>query len=67
MKTAKEQGRLPQCDVLFPNVELRLDTGIKKGNQVNIHLLVNPEGPNHIEELERFLGQLKFSAVSFLM
>lgn len=63
LRAAKEsEGRLPNCDVIFPNVELRLDVGTKKGNQVNFHLLVDPNAENHIEELERFLGRLKFSA-----
>ncbi len=63
VKAAKDnEGRLKDCHVLFPNVELRLDLGTKKGNHVNIHLLVNPEGPDHVTELERFLGRLKFRA-----
>ncbi|WP_441228395.1 TrlF family AAA-like ATPase [Tardiphaga sp. 20_F10_N6_6] len=63
LRAAKDRdGRLKDCEVVFPNVELRLDVGTKKGNQVNIHLLVNPDAENHIEELERFLGRLKFSA-----
>ena len=62
LKEVKENGRLPECDVLFPNVELRLNTGTIKGNFVNIHLLVSPEDGNHVDELNRFLGRLWFSA-----
>ena len=62
LKEEKENGRLPECDVLFPNVELRLNTGTIKGNFVNIHLLVSPEDVNHVDELNRFLGRLWFSA-----
>ena len=62
LKEAKARGRLPECDVLFPNVELRLNTGTIKGNFVNIHLLVSPEDSNHVEELNRFLGRFFFSA-----
>jgi energy-coupling factor transporter ATP-binding protein EcfA2 len=58
----KKNGRLPDCEVLFPNIELRLNTGTVKGHFVNIHLLVCPDGPNHIDELNRFLGHLTFSA-----
>ena len=50
MKKQKERGRLRQCELLFPNIELRLNTGTVKGNFVNIHLLVSPEGPNHVDE-----------------
>ena len=58
----KAKGRLQECDLLFPNIELRLNTGTVKGNFVNIHLLVSPEDPNHVDELNRFLGRLWFSA-----
>lgn len=58
----KDQGRLPDCDLLFPNIELRLNTGTVKGNFVNIHLLACPDDPNHVAELNRFLAQLTFSA-----
>src|ERR1700722_15956666 len=62
MKSEKDKGRLNGCDLLFPNIELRLNTGTVKGNFVNIHLLVSPEDPNHIAELNRFLGRLSFQA-----
>jgi ABC-type lipoprotein export system ATPase subunit len=64
VKVEKDQGRLKGCNLLFPNIELRLNTGTVKGNFVNIHLLVCPDDPNHISELNRFLGQLVFSAFS---
>jgi energy-coupling factor transporter ATP-binding protein EcfA2 len=60
-REAKDRGRLRDCSLLFPNVELRLDTGTIKGNWVNIHLLVSPDDPNHVSELNRFLGRLVFS------
>jgi energy-coupling factor transporter ATP-binding protein EcfA2 len=62
LKAEKDNGRLSMCDLLFPNIELRLNTGTVKGNFVNIHLLVSPEDPNHIEELNRFLRHLLFPA-----
>ena len=62
VKVYKDSGRLKSCDLLFPNIELRLDTGTVKGQFVNIHLLVCPDDPNHIAELNRFLGQLVFAA-----
>ena len=58
----KDKGRLNECDLLFPNIELRLNTGTVKGNFVNIHLLVSPEDNNHVTELNRFLGRLSFPA-----
>jgi hypothetical protein len=61
VKAVKEAGGLKQCEFLFPNVELRLEMGTVKGHFVNIHLLANPEDPEHVEELNRFLRHLKFS------
>jgi hypothetical protein len=61
VKAEKDKGRLQCCDLLFPNVELRLNTATVKGNFVNIHLLACPEDSNHIFELKRFLSQLIFS------
>lgn len=57
----KDQGRLPNIDLIFPNVELRLDIAAKSGF-VNIHLLVNPDAENHIVELERVLSRFEFEA-----
>ena len=60
---AKSQGRLSIVDLIFPNVELRLDVGTTKGKSVNIHLLVSPEDPHHLAELRRFLSFLQFEAL----
>lgn len=57
----KEAGRLPDVQLIFPNVELRLDVAAKSGF-VNLHLLVSPEDPKHIEELHRLLHRLQFRA-----
>ncbi|MDF5894635.1 AAA family ATPase [Pseudomonas syringae pv. syringae] len=57
----KRANRLPDCDLIFPNVELRLDIGTSK-SWVNAHLLVCPDGVDHLEELERFLASLTFKA-----
>lgn len=57
----KAAGRLPNVKLLFPNVELRLDVAAKTGF-VNVHLLVSPEEPNHVDELHRILQRLQFHA-----
>jgi AAA domain, putative AbiEii toxin, Type IV TA system len=62
VKAEKDNGRLNGCNLLFPNIELRLNTGTVRGNFVNIHLLVSPEDPDHIAELNRFLARLSFEA-----
>ncbi|MES0490537.1 MAG: TrlF family AAA-like ATPase [Leptospirales bacterium] len=56
-----DDGRLPDVQLVFPNVELRLDVAAKTGF-VNIHLLVSPEDPEHVDELQRILGRLQFQA-----
>lgn len=57
----KMAGRLPDVGLIFPNVEMRLDAAAKSGF-INIHLLVSPEDPNHVQELGRILSRLTFSA-----
>ncbi len=59
---AKENGRLANCQLIFPNIEMRLGIGTVKGKWVNVHFLVSPEEPNHIVEIKRFLARLTFSA-----
>ena len=59
---AKRAGRLAGCDLIFPNIEMRLSLGTVKGKWVNIHLLVSPEDPNHVDEATRFLRHLTFKA-----
>lgn len=55
-------GRLPHVALIFPNVELRLDVATVKERWTNIHLLISPDDPNHVEEIERFLSRLRFEA-----
>ena len=57
----KAAGRLPDVKLLFPNIELRLDVAAKSGF-VNIHLLVSPEDPEHVAEVQRILKRLQFGA-----
>lgn len=58
----KQNGRLPQVALVFPNVELRLDVATVKERWTNIHLLVSPEDPDHVTEIDRFLSRLRFPA-----
>jgi hypothetical protein len=61
---AQRRWRLTGCDLIFPNIEMRLGIGTVKGKWVNLHLLVSPEDPDHLAELKRFLARLTFSAHS---
>lgn len=57
----KAAGRLTAAQLIFPNIELRLDVAAKSGF-VNIHLLVSPEHPDHLAEVKRVLTRLQFGA-----
>lgn len=53
MREAKDRnGRLPNCTTLFPNIEMRLGLGTAAGSWVNVHMLVSPQDPNHLDELK---------------
>jgi len=57
----KGMGRLPDVKLIFPNIEVRLDVAARSGF-VNVHLLVSPEDPNHLAEIQRILTRLQFHA-----
>ncbi|WP_434403377.1 TrlF family AAA-like ATPase [Sphingobium sp. DN12] len=61
-KAKADDGRLATVDLVFPNVELRLDFGLPKGGWINAHLLVCPDDPNHLLETRNLLSQLTFRA-----
>jgi hypothetical protein len=54
-------GRLPHVQLIFPNIEVRLDVAARSGF-VNLHLLVSPEDPDHLVEVRRILTRLQFNA-----
>ncbi|MEX2452230.1 MAG: AAA family ATPase [Rhodospirillales bacterium] len=58
----KSGGRLAGVELIFPNVEMRLDIATAKAKWVNVHLLVSPEDPEHVEQIHRFLSRLRFEA-----
>ncbi|MEI6825894.1 MAG: AAA family ATPase [Desulfuromonadales bacterium] len=57
----KAAGRLTGIELIFPNIELRLDVAAKSGF-VNIHLLVSPEDTDHLVQLRRIITRLQFQA-----
>ena len=59
----KQAGRLPDAKLIFPNVELRLDVATSRGGFVNLHLLVSPQDPQHLVELQRLLSRLQFNVL----
>jgi len=61
VRRRKDADRLPNVSLIFPNIELRLGVAAKTGF-VNMHLLVSPEDPNHVDEVRLLLTRLQFSA-----
>lgn len=62
VREKKDEGRLPDVELIFPNVEIRLGVGTGSGSAVNAHLLISPDDPDHVEEARRFLSSLTFEA-----
>ena len=60
VRKREESGRLPDVQLVFPNVELRIDTKTADERVINIHLLFSPADPNHEAEIERILSHLQF-------
>lgn len=60
----KADGRLSDVQLIFPNIEVRLDVATSKGGFVNLHLLISQEDPDHIAEIQRLLARLQFRALN---
>ena len=43
----------------LPNIEFRVSPETKVGKGINLHLLVSPHDPEHIDRIEEALGRLK--------
>lgn len=56
----KKDGKLPKVELLFPNIELRFAVNAEKGSPINVHLLVCPDDPDHVNKTKRFMRDLKF-------
>ena len=53
-------GRLPTIDLLVPNIEFRMMPQTDDGKALNLHLLVDPTGSDHVDLIKRALRHLKF-------
>ena len=62
LRTDKAAGRLPNCPLLFPNIEMRLGIGTVRNAFINVHLLVSPEADDHVGQIKRLLTRLTFRA-----
>lgn len=60
MVQEKNNGRLTEVHLLFPNIELRFSIETAKGRPINAHLLVSPHDPDHLSEIKRFMSRLTY-------
>ncbi len=60
VRAQKRTGRLPKVQLLFPNVEMRLNLETEKRRAVNLHLLFSPDDGDHESHIERVLADLTF-------
>lgn len=58
-RRVENRNDLQHVALVFPNIEFRLSVRGEKGRYVNIHLLVSPDDPNHIKEVNDALGRLR--------
>ena len=58
LRQFKAEGNIPEIDLLIPNIEFRIAPPNDKATAVNIHLLVCPDDPDHVLEIENSLARL---------
>lgn len=54
----KRSGRLPNIDLIIPNIEFRITPETQKSKGINIHILSSPESKDHIQNLNEALSRL---------
>ena len=60
VRARKAAGRLEGVQLLFPNVEMRIETKTADDHPINIHLLFSSADSEHEAQIERILGHLEF-------
>lgn len=63
-RTDDQKPRLRSVALLLPNIELRAMPATKDGKALNIHILVDPSDPEHIQKIKRALRSLKVEYTS---
>lgn len=59
LAAGKRAGRMANIDMILPNIEFRLQITVGSSNRlINIHLLINPEDPEHTSKIEEALSHL---------
>jgi ABC-type cobalamin/Fe3+-siderophores transport system ATPase subunit len=57
----RQVGRMRNIETVIPNIEFRITPNTGKNKGINIHLLINPEDPNHVEEIKIALSRLNIN------
>jgi hypothetical protein len=58
-KQYHDAKRMRNIVCALPNIEFRVSPETKAGKGINLHLLVSPDDPEHVERIEEALGRLK--------
>ena len=58
LKRYRDEDRIPNIDLLIPNLEFRLAPPTDRATAVNIHLLISPDDPQHEQQINNALGRL---------
>jgi ABC-type lipoprotein export system ATPase subunit/predicted nucleic acid-binding Zn-ribbon protein len=58
LKEKFDKGAFKNIKLLFPNIEMRLAIPTEKSSAINIHLIISPDDPRHIIEIQQHLNRL---------
>ncbi len=58
LKNHRDSGRIKNINFILPNIEFRLAPPTDKDTPVNIHLLISPDDPQHVTEINNALARL---------
>ncbi|MDH5179491.1 MAG: hypothetical protein OEZ39_05560 [Gammaproteobacteria bacterium] len=58
LKEYRDNGYIPNIDLLIPNIEFRIAPPTEKATALNLHVIVSPEDPNHQQEIHNALARL---------
>ena len=56
--TRKDDPRLANVDLLFPNIEFRITPWTKKNKAINLHILLSPDADDHLVKAHEALARL---------
>jgi ABC-type lipoprotein export system ATPase subunit len=60
-KSHLDDGRMENIKLAIPNIEFRVSPETKVGKGINLHLLVSPDDPEHVDRIEEALSRLKIN------